>query len=93
MGSFEIDVTSGRHKRVDKSSSRNISRPELFATATCHEKLMWKLLPHRTKWKAEHFRCFLMIVGSSRRNELELEDYVWGLEEFFLLVLVYILCC
>lgn len=39
MGSFEIDVTAGRHKRADKSSStRNISRPEL--SGNCY--VLWK---------------------------------------------------
>lgn len=29
-----------------------------LTSATCYEKLMWKLLLRRTKWKTERFRCF-----------------------------------
>lgn len=41
------------------STESNTAQPEL-SPATCNEKLMWKLLPPRTKWKTEHFRSFFM---------------------------------
>lgn len=87
-GSYQTDVTLGENEKAIKSFWR--SRRKHFptwalASATCNEKLMWKLLPSRSKWKTEHFRCFLMDVGArGLRRVGKIGGLCFGFEEVFM---------
>lgn len=70
-----------KRRKLSSLSRRKSSRAEFSASSTCFEKLMWKLLLRRTKWKTEHFWCFFMRWGGGEGKWVEIGGLCLGFGE------------